>query len=232
MSSFAISARPSAIFLVLLYLRQTAAPAQAITSGMPAANIAAFLIGAVYMLFLTRNVVGWVKPTLELKALFSYSIPVSFNLVASLVIVSTDLFLIGVFSTAKVVGLYRACVQLVISVRLDLNGVIFRDGAGLFRLCSRPSSTGALRDFLYGRKSPWSPCWRCRCSFLLLFNGRDILGMFGPEFHRGGGRIVDPRLRATGAGLLRQCGGHPDDGTQAKAGSGKQRDRGAFQCRC
>jgi O-antigen/teichoic acid export membrane protein len=171
---------PICYFLVLLYLRHAAAPPTAITWGMPVANITASIIGAVYMLFLTRKILGWVKPILELKTLFTYSMLVSFNLIASLVIVSTDLFLIGVFSTAKVAGLYRACVQLVIPFDLILTASSSAT-APAYSVFVHDRLHDRLRDSYLGANHLVT-LLAVPLFLLLLFNGQDILGILGPEF--------------------------------------------------
>lgn len=153
-----------------------------------AAYLAATLVGLACVWKIGGPRVFGVRPRFELRALYAYSSPVLVNNVLYLVIACTAIILLGVLRTDREVGVFRACMQIVIPfdmLVMALNAAVghiypvlagrrqHEELAGLVRTVSGRMSVMAVGLFL-----------------LVVFNRHDLLWLMGPNFVEGAGVLA------------------------------------------
>jgi O-antigen/teichoic acid export membrane protein len=147
-----------------------------------------FMFGIGFVWHLIRARIGRVRPILQLRRLYSYALPVSLNVAASMVMGWTDLFLLGVLTDASTVGIYRGCMQVALVFDLVSNAVL---------AATAPLYTVLIAD---GQREPLQETYTAalRVATLLaiplllviIVNAGDILGLLGPRFTEGAAAVL------------------------------------------
>jgi O-antigen/teichoic acid export membrane protein len=155
--------------------------------GVVYGRVLAYAIGGAFALFITWQLVerhiGWVRPVLHLQQLYGYALPLGVNLVISLGIGWTDIFLLGLLTNASTVGAYRGCMQIVL---------VFDLGANAFAAALAPVFTVLIAE---GRRARMQDMYTSAVRlqtlmalpFLLVImvNAADLLRVLGPDFAMG-----------------------------------------------
>jgi len=175
---------PQIFFLgVLLYLSHFGGPKIAVTYGLIGSYLLACALGFVLISGLVRSIIGKVRPLFELRALYSYALPVVLNASVALVLLWTDLFQLGIFTNTWTVGIYRACMQIV--VVFDIITSTFAAAVGpIYPVLIHERRQTELRDtYLAAIHLPTllaTPIF-----LLILVNASDLLSIIGPHFTPG-----------------------------------------------
>jgi O-antigen/teichoic acid export membrane protein len=168
---------------VLLYLRYIGAPPIEVTKGLIGAYSFASLIGFLVILRFAWSLIVTVKPRLEMRESYSYAVPVVLNGIVSLALFWTDLFQLGIFTNADTVGIYRACMQIVIA--FDIIWTVYTAAVGpIFPVLLADNQLEQLRN-TYLAAVHLATLLATPVFLLVVCNASDILGVLGPRFSTG-----------------------------------------------
>jgi len=168
---------------VLLYLWHIGGPQIAVTYGVVGAYLVGTLVGLAFVARLVSTRIGPVKPIFELRRLYTYAVPIVLNAIVSLAIVWTDLFLLGVFTKTETVGVYRGCMQIVIVFDLVMSACA-ASTAPIYPVLISEQRREELRDTFLAAVH-LATLIATPLFLVILLNGRDILGLLGPQFRTG-----------------------------------------------
>ncbi len=123
------------------------------------------------------------RPTLPFKALYGYSLPVLMNQLLYLVVACTPILLLGAMQSDKDVGIYRACMQLVIP--FDMVVIAFNAAAGnhyaVLEHTQKRAELAALVERITGFMAPLAMAWL----LVLVLNRHELLLLMGRDFVSG-----------------------------------------------
>jgi O-antigen/teichoic acid export membrane protein len=145
-------------------------------------------LGIWFVVRLVRDHIGSVKPAFELGRLYGYALPITFNVIASLVIGLTDLFLLGLFTDASTVGTYRACMQIVLVFGLPMNALRAAT-APVYTVLIADQRQAALQT-TYAAAVRLATFMAVPLLVLIVINGGDLLGIMGPAFIVGASALL------------------------------------------
>jgi O-antigen/teichoic acid export membrane protein len=137
-------------------------------------------LGIWFVMRLVRDRIGSVKPGFQLGSLYGYALPITFNVIATLVIGLTDLFMLGVFTDASTVGAYRACMQIVLVFGLPMNA-LRATTAPVYTVLIADERQAALQT-TYAAAVRLATLMAIPLLVLIIVNGGDFLGIMGPAF--------------------------------------------------
>ena len=152
--------------------------------GVVYACVLGYAVGAAIALVLAWRLVdhhiGWVRPVLQLRQLYGYGLPVGLNIITTLGIAWTDLFLLGLLTDAKTAGVYRGCMQIVL---------VFDLGANAFAAALAPVVTVLIAE---RRHAPLQQVYTSAVRLqtlmalallsIIMVNAADLLRLLGPDF--------------------------------------------------
>lgn len=168
---------------VILYLVHSGGAKVSITYGPVGAYATAAFLGFIVIGTLSWSTIGLVRPRIQLRALYSYSLPVFLNTAVSLVLVWTDLFQLGIFTNADTVGIYRACMQIVIVFDVIWTACSAASGP-MYPVLILEGRLEQLRN-TYLASIHVAALLATPAFLLILCNANDILGILGPRFSTG-----------------------------------------------
>lgn len=173
--------------------------------GASIAWVLALSIGLILTLFyiwrLAPSIISTkVKPIFQLKELISFSLPLSLGTFLWLLLIWTDILMLGFYNTASEVGIYRAASQtafLMILFDRSLVTIFAPTIASLF-------NQGSLEEAkqLFKTSSRWNFALTLPLFIVLIVSSQNILRVFGTDFQAGW--IV---LIILAAGQLTRAGG-------------------------
>ncbi len=176
-------APPICYMVVLLYLRHLGAPRIEVTNGFVGAYSLASLIGFLVILRFAWSLIVAARPRLQLRESYSYAVPVVLNGIVSLALFWTDLFQLGIFTNADTVGIYRACMQIVIA--FDIIWTVYTAAVGpIFPVLLAENRLEQLRN-TYLAAMHLATLLATPVFLLVVCNASDILGVLGPRFSTG-----------------------------------------------
>lgn len=140
-------------------------------------------IGVGFVLRLARHHIGRRRPVMQVARLYSYAIPVALNSVVSLAMVWTDLFLLGIFTDASTIGIYRGCMQIVLGFDLVWNACSAAT-APIYPVLLADRRLAHLQG-TYSAAVRLSALLAIPIVLIILVNSGDILGLLGPGFSAG-----------------------------------------------
>lgn len=180
-------APPICYLAFLLYLRRIGAPPIEVTHGFISAYSFASLVGFLIILRFAWPLIVAVKPRLEMRESYSYSVPVVLNGIVSLALFWTDLFQLGIFTNADTVGIYRACMQIVIA--FDIIWTVYTAAVGpIFPVLLAENKLEQLRN-TYLAAVHLATLLATPVFLLVVCNASDILGVLGPRFSAGAAAV-------------------------------------------
>jgi O-antigen/teichoic acid export membrane protein len=195
----------------LLYLIHFGSPKISVTHGLVGSYAFATALGVIFVANYTYSTIGRVKAKFEFKELYSYAVPVVLNMGVSLALFWTDLFQLGIFTNADTVGIYRACMQIV--VVFDIIWTAYSAAAGpIYPVLIFERRYEQLRS-TYLAAVHLATLLATPAFLLIVCNGSDLLSILGPRFTAGTialallafGNLVKVSLGA--AGILLILGG-------------------------
>ena len=146
------------------------------------------LVGILFVVQLVRSRIGAVRPVLQPGRLYTYAMPVVLNVVMSLAIVWTDLFMLGVFTDATTVGIYRGCLQVVLVFELIWNAFSAAT-APLYTVLIADGRRAELQDTV-DNADRLATLLALPLLLVIVVNGADILGLLGPGFTAGAAALL------------------------------------------
>jgi O-antigen/teichoic acid export membrane protein len=154
-----------------------------VTHGLVGSYVLGTVLGVAFVANYTYSTIGRVKPKFEFGELYSYAVPVLLNLGVSVVLVWTDLFQLGIFTNADTVGIYRACMQIVIIFDLIWNAYSAAAGPIYPVLIFEHRYEQLQRTYLAAVHL--ATLLAAPTFLLIVCNGGDILSVLGPRFTAG-----------------------------------------------
>lgn len=128
------------------------------------------------------------RPELPLRALYGYSLPVLLNTLMYLVVACTPILLLGVMHGDREVGIYRACMQLVIP--FDMVLIAFNAAVGhLYPVLERNNQREELA-LLVGRITLWMSSLAFAMLLAVSLNRHDLMRLMGSDFVAGAGTLA------------------------------------------
>lgn len=140
-------------------------------------------VGVGFVVQLVRAQIGPVRPLFQTRRLYGYAMPVVLNSVVSLAIAWTDLFLLGVFTDASTVGIYRGCMQVVLVFEL-IWSAFSAATAPVYTVLIAQGRQAHLQD-TYTASIRLATLLAIPLLLVIMVNGGDILGLLGPRFAAG-----------------------------------------------
>ena len=204
---------PASFMLVLIALTLFNAPPILVTAGFVLSYLLGTLAGCGFVARLLGPEGRRAKPVPQLRTLYAYSFPVLLHNLLALGVGWTDIFMLGVFATADQVGIYRACMQILMVFDL----VVFALGAAaapLFPVLLKEGDRQGL-EAVYAMILRWMTLFAVPGFLIIALNGADILALLGSEFPAGATALT---VRALGTaartclflpGLVLLLGGGP-----------------------
>lgn len=137
------------------------------------------------------------RPAWGLRPLYAYALPVLANTLLYLVVASTALLVLGHFRDPAEVGIFRACMQLVIPFDM----VVLAFNAAVAHLYPVLSSGERAADLsaVVRKITGWMTMLALLGLLLVWFNRHDLMGLMGPEFVAGGDTLF---MLAVGQAML------------------------------
>jgi O-antigen/teichoic acid export membrane protein len=173
---------------VLAFLMASDGPQIGVAYAQIGGLIVSVPFGIWFVVRLVREHIGSIKPTFQLGRLYGYALPITFNVIASLVIALTDLFLLGVFTDASTVGTYRACMQIVLVFGLPMNALRAAT-APVYTVLIAEERQAALQT-TYAAAVRLATLMAVPLLVLIVTNGGDLLGVMGPAFIIGASALL------------------------------------------
>jgi len=137
-------------------------------------------IGLVFAWRLVKRHIGWVRPVLNLRQLYGYALPLGVNLMTSLGIAWTDLFLLGLLTEASTVGVYRGCMQIVLVFDLGANACAAAL-APVFTVLIAEGRRAQLQE-MYTSAVRLQTLMSLPLLLVIIVNASDLLRVLGPDF--------------------------------------------------
>lgn len=174
---------PTVFLLSLMFITNRHAE----PSWIPAAFCLAYMLATCAGVLAVRRVGGAalfrLRPTLPLRALYGYSLPVLMNQLLYLVVACTPILLLGAMQSDKDVGIFRACMQLVIP--FDMVVIAFNAAAGnhyaVLEHTQKRAELAALVERITGFMAPLAMAWL----LILVVNRHELLSLMGRDFVSG-----------------------------------------------
>jgi O-antigen/teichoic acid export membrane protein len=140
-------------------------------------------VGTVFVWGLVGNHIGRLRPVLRLRRLHGYALPLSLNLIISLGLGWTDLYLLGLLTDASMVGTYRGCMQIVLVFGLVANSC----AAALAPVFTVLIAEGrrALLQETYSSAVRLLTLMALPLLLVIMVNAADLLRVLGPDFSVG-----------------------------------------------
>lgn len=136
-----------------------------------------------FVVRLVRRQIGSTKPAFELARLYGYALPITLNVMATLVMGFTDLYLLGLLTDPSTVGTYRACVQIVLFCGLPM--VALRAATAPIYTVLIAEGRRALLQDTYGAAVRLATLAAVPLLMIIFVNGSDLLRVMGPPFAAG-----------------------------------------------
>jgi O-antigen/teichoic acid export membrane protein len=165
---------------VLLLLLLFHGPKIGVAYGQVAGLTAGVAVGIGFVVRLVRQQIGRVRPVLALGSLYGYAIPIALNVAATLVIGFTDIYLLAVLRDAGTVGVYRACMQVVLAFGLPMSAIRAAI-APVYTVLIAESRYKLLQD-VYSAAVRLATFATLPLLLVIIVNGGDLLRIMGPAF--------------------------------------------------
>jgi O-antigen/teichoic acid export membrane protein len=137
-------------------------------------------VGTVFVRSLIRAHIGRVRPVLQLRRLYGYALPLGVNLMTSLGLAWTDLFLLGLLTNAGMVGAYRGCMQIVLAFDL-LSNACAAALAPVFTVLIAERRRGSLQE-TYTSAVRVLTLLALPLLLVIIVNAADLLRILGRDF--------------------------------------------------
>src|SRR5262249_38015540 len=141
------------------------------------------VVGTVYVWRLVSAHIGRIQPVLQLRRLYSYALPLGLNLLTTLGLAWTDLFLLCVLTNAEMVGTYRGCMQIVLVFDLVSNACAAAL-APIFTVLIAEGRRGSLQE-TYTSAVRLLTLMALPLLLVIIVNAADLLRALGPAFSVG-----------------------------------------------
>jgi O-antigen/teichoic acid export membrane protein len=174
---------PLCYLTALVYLFAAMGPEVGVAYGYTAAAAIGAMVGLAWVVELVRTRLGLVRPELRLTRLYGYSAPIALNFMVAMVFLWVDLFLLARLTDAETVGIYRGCTQILITFDLVLTACSVAS-APVYSILHARGDPKSLQETLTSA-TRIATMLAIPLMLVLLVNGRDILGLLGPDFEAG-----------------------------------------------
>lgn len=152
------------------------------------ASVTAALTGIAAVLKVGGGELFRLKPQLPLRELYGYSFPVLLNILMYLVVACTPILLLSAMQSDTEVGIFRACMQLVIP--FDMVVIAFNAAVGhLYPVLEHNNRRQELAA-LVERITRWMSTLALAMVLVIALNRHDLMRMMGPEFVAGANTLA------------------------------------------
>lgn len=180
---------PPVVFMVLLLsITSLRAEPAWVGGAFGAAYLVAALTGMVCLVKVGGRALFRERPQFPFRALYAYSAPVLLNNMLYLVIACAPILMLGVLQTDREVGIFRACMQIVIP--FDMFVMAFNAAVG--HLYPVLHSNGRRDELaaLVERTTRWMSLPALGLLLVITLDRHDLLGLMGPDFVSGGQALL------------------------------------------
>ncbi len=147
------------------------------------AYVAAFSAGLISVGIILGRDVWHIKPLFPFRALYRYSFPILINSLLYMVIIWTDILMLGVFRSSDQIGVYRVCLQIVLFFNLFL--LSFNAATcHIYPILEKENRHAELVQ-AYGTVTRWLIMVSVPIYLMMAYNGADILLLINSEFSSG-----------------------------------------------
>lgn len=175
---------PPVVFLASLAVMATAhAPAIWIAAGVLGAYALACVVGGSMIVRIAGHELWPVRPAFAFRTLYGYAAGVMVNNALYLVFAVAGLFTIGFFHGSASLGIYRACLQIVLPFEMIV--LAFHAAMGpIYPVLARENRVAELED-AYGMSLRWMTVLHVPMGVALAWNRQELLAIMGPQFTDG-----------------------------------------------
>lgn len=138
------------------------------------------VIALLFAYVLIGRYIGWVRPILNIRELYMYALPLGINMITTLGIAWTDLFLLGLLTDSTNVGAYRGCMQVVLVFDLVANACAAAL-APVFAVLIAEERRGRLQE-MYTSAIRFQTLLSLPLLLIIVANAADLLRILGPDF--------------------------------------------------
>lgn len=180
---------PPVVFLALLLvvISQRADP-HWVPAAFGTAYATAAVVGVASVLAVAGTALFRVKATFPFRALYTYSLPVLVNNLLYLVVATASILMLGVLHSDKEVGIFRACMQIVLP--FDMVVIAFNASVGhLYPVLENNNRREELAR-LVETITRWMSALALAMLLVIALNRRDLIGLMGPDFVDGGDTLL------------------------------------------
>lgn len=179
---------PLAFLLLLLAIMARALDPHWVPVAFALAYGLAVVVGVMAVLKVGGRALFRLRPEFALRALYGYAAPALANHLMYLVVATTPILMLGVLESDRSVGIFRACMQLVIP--FDMMVIAFNAAAGqhyaVLEKRQQHAELAQLVERITGYMAPPAMVWL----LVLVVNRQDLLRLMGPDFVAGTGTLV------------------------------------------
>jgi O-antigen/teichoic acid export membrane protein len=174
---------PFVFLLLLISLHYWQAPPPGIAIALVIAYSIGFVAGIAALMKVTGIEIWHIRPQFQFRKLYGYSLPILINTVLYMVIGFTDILMLGLFRDASEVGIYRACMQVVIV--FDMIAIAFNAATShIYPVLSNQNKTAEL-NHAFSTSMRWITIIALPLMSVIVLNAADILALMGPSFVEG-----------------------------------------------
>lgn len=203
---------PVAFMVLLTSLRVIDADPIWVTGAFVVSYFLGFVVGAACVVKVTGQILWRVAPRFRFRKLYGYAFPIMLNTILYMVVGFTDILMLGAFMNPEQVGIYRACLQIIIL--FDMIGLAFNAATShIYPVLAKQGKREEL-DHAYTTAIRWVTILAVPAFLIIALNAGDILSLLGPAFPVGAvaltilaaGQLVKSCLGS--AGFLMVISGH------------------------
>lgn len=175
---------PPVVFMALLLaIRSLEADPVWVSGAFATAYAMAALAGAACVVIVAGRTLFRERPLFPFRALYAYSAPVLLNNMLYLVIACTPILMLGALQTDREVGIFRACMQIVIP--FDMFVMAFNAAVGHLYPVLHSNNRREELAALVERTTRWMSLPALGLLLVITLDRHDLLGLMGPGFLAG-----------------------------------------------
>ena len=179
---------PPVVFLTSISLMAVVGAASIwITGAVLAAYVLACAVGGFAVLQVAGRDLWVTRPVFDFS-LYRYASGVMLNNVFYLVFAVTGLLAVGFYHGSGALGIYRACLQIVLPFEMIV--LAFHAAMGpVYRVLAQENRLAELEE-AYGMSIGWMAILHLPMGVALAWNRNDLLALLGPQFTAGGAALA------------------------------------------
>ena len=185
-------------FVLILLVRHLNADPIWITKAFVVSYSLAVIAGSICVAKVIGPILWQAKPIFRFGRLYKYSFPIMINSLLYMIITWTDILMVGYFRGADQVGIYRACIQVVLLFDMVLLAFT-ASTAHIYPVLEKDNKWDELSE-TYNTAVQWITMLAVGLFLVAMLNRYDVLSLFGAEFTSGTGTLL-----VLGVGFMLKC---------------------------